>query len=81
MDKADSDFLHQLFRENNELRGKFTALQRELYNKTVQNEQMEDEIRQLKLRLEDVKTPPSRPTTQGGHARKGARVTTETPVL
>lgn len=30
MDKADSDFLHQLFRENNELRAKFNALQREV---------------------------------------------------
>ncbi|KNC98817.1 ubiquitin-specific protease UBP2 [Spizellomyces punctatus DAOM BR117] len=77
MDKADSDFLHQLFRENNELRAKFNALQRELYNKAVQNETMEDEIRQLKLRLEEGKTTPSRPTTQGGHVRKGARITND----
>ncbi|TPX70357.1 hypothetical protein SpCBS45565_g01777 [Spizellomyces sp. 'palustris'] len=77
MDKADSDFLHQLFRENNELRAKFNALQRELYNKAVQNETMEEEIRQLKLRLEEGKTTPSRPTTQGGHVRKGARITND----
>ncbi|KAJ3137449.1 hypothetical protein HDU90_001850 [Geranomyces variabilis] len=63
MDKADSDFLHQLFRENNELRANVNALQRELYNKTFQNETNEDELRQLKLRLEEDKIPTSRPTT------------------
>ncbi|KAI8904593.1 hypothetical protein DFJ77DRAFT_480143 [Powellomyces hirtus] len=78
MDKADSDFLHQLFRENNELRAQLNAFQRELYNKTSQNESIEDELRQLKLRLEEDKSPMSRPTTQGGHIRKtGARVASE----
>ncbi|KAJ3017854.1 hypothetical protein HKX48_003345 [Thoreauomyces humboldtii] len=78
MDKADSDFLHQLFRENNELRSQLNALQRELYNKTFQCESTDDELRQLKLRLEEDKAPASRPTTNGGHARKpGARISNE----
>ncbi|KAJ3277626.1 hypothetical protein HK104_003125 [Borealophlyctis nickersoniae] len=80
MEKADSDFLHQLFRENNELRAKFNALQRELYNKTIQNESAEEEIRALKLRLEEGGKPASRPTTQGGHVRKTARFPTESVV-
>ncbi|KAJ3153098.1 hypothetical protein HDU89_000726 [Geranomyces variabilis] len=78
MDKADSDFLHQLFRENNELRANVNALQRELYNKTFQNEANEDELRQLKLRLEEDKIPTSRPTTQGPGRKAGSRITSDT---
>ncbi|KAJ3011508.1 UNVERIFIED_CONTAM: hypothetical protein HDU68_001638 [Siphonaria sp. JEL0065] len=63
MDKEDSDFLHILFRENNDLRLKFNAAQRELYNKTVQNEAAEDEIRQLKLKLDVAGGVPLAPTT------------------
>ncbi|KAJ3154194.1 hypothetical protein HDU86_004738 [Geranomyces michiganensis] len=78
MDKADSDFLHQLFRENNELRANVNALQRELYNKTFQNEASEDELRQLKLRIEEEKVPTSRPTTQGQGRKAGSRISSET---
>ncbi|KAJ3185445.1 hypothetical protein HDU87_000066 [Geranomyces variabilis] len=81
MDKADSDFLHQLFRENNVLRANVNALQREvqtLYNKTFQNETNEDELRQLKLRLEEDKIPTSRPTTQGPGRKAGSRITSDT---
>ncbi|KAJ3035456.1 hypothetical protein HDV00_003747 [Rhizophlyctis rosea] len=78
MDKADSDFLRQLFKENNELRGKLNGLQRELYNKTVQAESAEEEIKSLKLRLEqEGKGTTSRPTTQSGHVRKAARFPTD----
>ncbi|KAJ3101508.1 hypothetical protein HDU97_001323 [Phlyctochytrium planicorne] len=52
MDQAESDLLRQLFRENNELRFKYNALQRELYNKTIQNETNEEEIRALKAKIE-----------------------------
>ncbi|KAJ3391305.1 hypothetical protein HDU84_006221 [Entophlyctis sp. JEL0112] len=55
MNEADSDFLKQLFRENNELRLKYNAAQREfgkLYNKGAQNDSLEDELRQLKAKLE-----------------------------
>ncbi|KAJ3048831.1 hypothetical protein HK097_010173 [Rhizophlyctis rosea] len=63
MDKADSDFLRQLFKENNELRGKLNALNRELYNKSIQTEAAEDEVKALKLRLEqEGKGTTSRPT-------------------
>ncbi|KAI8839288.1 hypothetical protein BC829DRAFT_29807 [Chytridium lagenaria] len=65
MDQAEQDLLRQLFRENNDLRLKFNALQRELFNKTVQNEMNEEEIRQLKTKVEtggSEKSGNSRPT-------------------
>ncbi|KAJ3210378.1 hypothetical protein HDU67_005370 [Dinochytrium kinnereticum] len=53
MEQAEQDLLRQLFRENNDLRLKYNALQRELFNKTVQNEMSEEEIRQLKQKAEN----------------------------
>lgn len=52
MEKTDADLLHQLFRENNELRTKSHALQRDLFNKGVQLDNAEDEVRQLKTKIE-----------------------------
>ncbi|KAI9203333.1 uncharacterized protein BJ171DRAFT_510394, partial [Polychytrium aggregatum] len=67
MDKTDADLLRQLFRENGELRGKISFLQRELYNKTAQYESAEDEIRQLKEKLEEDAEPiRSRPSVRNG---------------
>ncbi|KAH6566140.1 hypothetical protein BASA50_006275 [Batrachochytrium salamandrivorans] len=51
MDKADGDFLQKLFRENNELRAWYTAQQRELYNKTNLLENAEEEIKQIRLKI------------------------------
>ena len=45
MDPADSDFLKVLFRENNELRLKLSAAQRQIFNKTAQCEALEEELR------------------------------------
>ncbi|KAJ3092858.1 hypothetical protein HK102_001683 [Quaeritorhiza haematococci] len=74
MDKADSDFLQQLFRENNELRFSINSLQRELYNKTVQLENAEDEVRQIKAKLEKFdKDGSSRPMNQPSSAKKSSR--------
>ncbi|RKO93227.1 hypothetical protein BDK51DRAFT_42737 [Blyttiomyces helicus] len=81
MEKADADFIHQLFQENNELRAKYNTRQREvrpveteragkLYNKTVQCEAAEEEIRQLKIRLETESKPTSRPTVREDRSQK-----------
>lgn len=56
MDAADSDFLKQMFRENNDLRVKYTALQRDLFNKTLQCEHMEGDIRSMAMKLDEVKS-------------------------
>lgn len=45
MDPADSDFLKVLFRENNDLRVKLSAAQRQIFNKTAQCEALEEELR------------------------------------
>ncbi|KAJ3331975.1 hypothetical protein HDU76_001649 [Blyttiomyces sp. JEL0837] len=73
MEKTDQDFLRQLFKENNELRLKINTIQRELYNKSVQVEVAEDEIRQLKSKLESGEKQTSRPSTQ-----QSVRKTTKT---
>ncbi|KAL5032822.1 hypothetical protein BDV3_001359 [Batrachochytrium dendrobatidis] len=52
MDKAESDFLQRLFKENNELRARYTAQQRELYNKANLLENVEEEIRQLRIKVD-----------------------------
>ncbi|ORY39805.1 hypothetical protein LY90DRAFT_672360 [Neocallimastix californiae] len=51
MDKADSNLLSQLFKENNDLRAKINELNRNIFNKTVQNENAEDEIKQLQSKI------------------------------
>ncbi|KAI8899380.1 hypothetical protein BC833DRAFT_585987 [Globomyces pollinis-pini] len=48
MDKADSEFLQHLFRENNQLRGEITSLQRELHNLSTVLEDADEEIKTLK---------------------------------
>ncbi|KAI9344001.1 hypothetical protein BDR26DRAFT_857979 [Obelidium mucronatum] len=84
MDKEDADFLHILFRENNELRLKYNAGQRELYNKTVQYEAAEEEIRQLKLKAELSGNPgaaaatPDRASTAASGLGSGASRPTTT---
>jgi hypothetical protein len=45
MDPADSDFLKVLFRENNDLRLKLSAAQRQIFNKTAQCEALEEDLR------------------------------------
>ncbi|KAI8930279.1 hypothetical protein BC831DRAFT_2059 [Entophlyctis helioformis] len=70
MDKADTDFLHHLFRENNELRAKFTALQRELYNKTNLLEVADEEIKQLKLKVDLDAKPALRPMSGQARSQK-----------
>ncbi|KAJ3226475.1 hypothetical protein HK099_004785 [Clydaea vesicula] len=70
MEKEDSDFLKQLFHENNELRLQINTLTRELYNKTVAVEVVEDEVRDLKLKIElNEKGVQSRPETQASTRR------------
>ncbi|KAJ3072136.1 hypothetical protein HDU98_004148 [Podochytrium sp. JEL0797] len=64
MEKEDADFLHLLFKENTELRLKYNAAQRELYNKGVQYEAAEDEIRLLKTRIEIAGGNPGTPLSQ-----------------
>ena len=61
MDAADSDFLKQMFRENNDLRVKYTGLQRDLFNKTLQCEHMEEEIRSMAIKLDEAKSFKSDP--------------------
>nr|KAJ3418786.1 hypothetical protein HK105_007846 [Polyrhizophydium stewartii] len=63
MDKADADFLQHLFRENNALRARYTALQRELYNKTNLLENAEEEIKQLRIKIDQEIKPIQRPQT------------------
>lgn len=45
MDPADSDFLKVLFRENNDLRLKLSAAQRQIFNKTAHCEALEEDLR------------------------------------
>jgi len=52
MNKADSNLLSQLFKENNELRAQINVLNRDIFNRTIQNENAEDEIRQLQAKLD-----------------------------
>ncbi|ORY49418.1 hypothetical protein BCR33DRAFT_582213 [Rhizoclosmatium globosum] len=85
MEKEDSDFLHLLFRENNELRLKFNTAQRELYNKTIQNEAAEEEIRQLKLKVElatgaPVSSTPDRSSTAATGSRPQTTTSSKRPV-
>ncbi|KAJ3191736.1 hypothetical protein HK101_007449 [Irineochytrium annulatum] len=72
MEQEEPELLRQLFKENNELRLKTNALQRELYNKIVQNELAEDENRQLKLKIENGETGSSRPQTQAASKKSKA---------
>ncbi|KAI9142474.1 hypothetical protein BKA69DRAFT_1068613 [Paraphysoderma sedebokerense] len=53
MENPDADFIRQLFRDNNELRARVHALDREIYYRTVQLENTEDELRQLKYSKDD----------------------------
>ncbi|OUM66642.1 hypothetical protein PIROE2DRAFT_6058, partial [Piromyces sp. E2] len=52
MNKADSNLLNQLFKENNDLRAQINVLNRDIFNRTVQNENAEDEIQQLQAKIE-----------------------------
>ncbi|KAI8832143.1 hypothetical protein BJ741DRAFT_711074 [Chytriomyces cf. hyalinus JEL632] len=81
MEKEDVDFLHTLFRENNDLRLKLNALQRELFNRTIQNEAAEEEIRTLKVRLDISSVNNSAlPSERGSTAATSSRpLTSATP--
>ncbi|KAJ3335730.1 hypothetical protein HDU93_004590 [Gonapodya sp. JEL0774] len=66
--KADSELLHQLFRENNELRAQFNVLSRELYNKSVLYDDTLEELRVLKQKLEQQgSTDQARPITSASY--------------
>ncbi|ORX56126.1 hypothetical protein BCR36DRAFT_410156 [Piromyces finnis] len=52
MNKADANLLNQLFKENNDLRAQINVLNRDIFNRTIQNENAEDEIRQLQAKIE-----------------------------
>ncbi|KAJ3233679.1 hypothetical protein HDU81_002064 [Chytriomyces hyalinus] len=81
MEKEDVDFLHTLFRENNDLRLKLNALQRELFNRTIQNEAAEEEIRSLKVKLDISSASGSAlPSERGSTAATASRpLTSVTP--
>jgi hypothetical protein len=55
MDKADTDFLSHLFKENNQLRTTITNLTRKLHNATVAFEEAEIENTDIKVKLEHLK--------------------------
>ncbi|TPX34426.1 hypothetical protein SeMB42_g07324 [Synchytrium endobioticum] len=64
---ADADLLRQLFQENNDLKVKVNALTREIFNRSVQYDNAEEEIRLLTLKLDQtdktsLRTDPSKPT-------------------
>ncbi|KXS20679.1 hypothetical protein M427DRAFT_66609 [Gonapodya prolifera JEL478] len=79
--KAESDLLQQLFRENNEIRARFNALSRELYDKSTLYEDAEEEIRELKQKLEqrnvnvDNKTRPGTSTLDKSSKRPQSSTT------
>jgi uncharacterized coiled-coil DUF342 family protein len=52
MDKNDADFVHQLFKENNELRSKINTLNRDLFQKDTVIEGMDEELREMHDKLE-----------------------------
>jgi hypothetical protein len=52
MDKNDADFIHQLFRENNELRSKINTLNRDLFSKDTVIEGMDEEIREMQDKMD-----------------------------
>ncbi|TPX32089.1 hypothetical protein SmJEL517_g04756 [Synchytrium microbalum] len=51
---GDADLLRRLFQENNELKVKVNSLSREIFNRGVQYENAEEEIRLIKLKLEQA---------------------------
>lgn len=55
MDKADTDFLSHLFKENNQLRTTITNLTRKLHNATVALEEAELENTDIRVKLEILK--------------------------
>ncbi|KAJ3273289.1 hypothetical protein HDV01_004647 [Terramyces sp. JEL0728] len=61
MDKADSDFIQHLFKENNKLRAAITSMHRELHNAKMALDEADAELKALKLKetpaRAEVKTP------------------------
>jgi hypothetical protein len=47
--KKNDDFMEHLFKTNNELLNKVHSLEREIFNKNVLIENLEDDIRSLKV--------------------------------
>eukprot|EP00833_Pecoramyces_ruminatium_P007260 jgi/Orpsp1_1/1181292/evm.model.c7180000076620.1 len=66
MNKADSNLLSQLFKENNDLRAQINVLNRDIFNRTVQNENAEDEIRQLQAKIEILMNENKKASAQSG---------------
>ncbi|KAJ3305424.1 hypothetical protein HDV03_001518 [Kappamyces sp. JEL0829] len=78
MDKADSEFLQHLFRENNALRGTITSLKRQLHNATSALDESELELKNTKLKMEEtVKDKPA--TAQPTHAPVHTKTTEDKP--
>ncbi|ORY50634.1 hypothetical protein LY90DRAFT_508466 [Neocallimastix californiae] len=75
MNKADANLLSQLFKENNDLRAQINILNRDIFNRTVQNENAEEEIRQLQAKI-DVLTNGDKKNTDQTKSQK-----LSTPVL
>jgi hypothetical protein len=69
MNKADANLLSQLFKENNDLRAQINILNRDIFNRTVQNENAEEEIRQLQAKI-DVLTNGDKKNTDQTKSQK-----------
>jgi hypothetical protein len=52
MDKNDADFIHQLFKENNDLRSKINTLTRDLFQKDIVIEGMDEELRDMHEKMD-----------------------------
>ncbi|ORX81865.1 hypothetical protein BCR32DRAFT_293031 [Anaeromyces robustus] len=70
MNKADSNLLNQLFKENNELRAQINVLNRDVFNRTIQNENAEEEIRQLQAKIEILTNENKKASAQTGSRKE-----------